>query len=154
MSWTIRDIRNKRASISVWVQDGLTLAQYLGFLDAFGTLIDTATLAVIESQRLQFVPANNVAWSTVPSPTVFNVTGCNFLFDTDGEHGFTFHLPAISESLVNGDLVTVTGNPPMEAIRDAILNGIDISGTVVLPRDPNNAAITTFLASKFTKAGK
>lgn len=154
LSWTIRDYRNKRSTVNLWVQDGETLATYSAALTEFGALIDAASLGVIESMRFEVSPDPDPGWSTVPSPTNPNLIGCNFLYDTSGEHGFTLRLPAISASLVNGDLVTVTGNAPMEAVRDAILNGFQANAVTIVPEDPNGATIDAFLASKFSRAGK
>jgi hypothetical protein len=134
ISYTLLDNDGDRNTVPIFVQDGLTLAQYSEFAIDFGTLLDAVTASKIDAVNLTINVPLDGGWSSSPGATAENQMGGLFNFSTDGRFTHSIRIPGLTSASFNGKEVVVSG--PTSTLVDAITDGLTVTGPVdILPQN-------------------
>ncbi|HRE47193.1 MAG TPA: hypothetical protein PLD47_05660 [Aggregatilineales bacterium] len=138
ISFSVRDADGDTYSVPFHIPStGITLARFQQLANVLATALDDVIDGIIVSASLEFglsLPGGldtvPVAYCEVQKGALFNFTAAG----TSYSHGI--YIPSFTPALFEGDSVN-TGDTAVQALRDAILNGIaaDIDDPAVAPSD-------------------
>lgn len=148
ISFTLRDSDGDPNTVPIFVQSGLTLAQYTSFSDAAVALLDAVTGAKVESANLTIgiaLPGGLKASAVANSE---NQLGALFSLNTPARYKHGLRVPAWLPALFAGKEVDLEG-AGVAAFVNMLTAGLDIGGTQVTPRDGyDNDLVSVATATK------
>lgn len=128
VSFSLTDSDGETSSLPIFVQSGLTLAQYETFVSNAAPLIDAVTGCKLNSASITIYPTLPNGLKASPAAGVENQRGANFLFNTGARYRHSIRVPgwlAFSGQTVNLEAAGVG------AFIDMLVTGL----APVTPRD-------------------
>lgn len=138
VSFSVRDSDGDTNSIPIYVDTGLTVAEYQAMVTAFAPLLDTIVGSVLESASLTIDMNLPAGLKTDPVANIENQKGANLSFSAANsryKHGM--RIPGLLPTLFSGKSVN-TGDADVAAFVQAILNG----EATAVPRDRQGNDLT------------
>lgn len=146
ISYSLLDIRGKRAQVTVFVPTTATLAQIQTFSDLFAAALDDVTGARIMTASVALALTLPGGIKGAATEDTFVQTGMNLAFSAaNTNYRYTAHIPALLSTLIDdGEIVDVG------AVIDALETLYTAGDAVVLPTDENGNDLNGELGRDFS----
>lgn len=133
INYTIRDSKNAKSTSTVWLPDGLTLAEAIGWAEASALLLDELITGVID--RIGINIEVDVPAGAKDTPLTVNTDveeGARFVFGTLNGYNTSTRLATFNEAFIqpNSRIVDQTATE-VAAWVEAIVTGIDVGGNTI-----------------------
>lgn len=134
LSFSVEDSDGDSNTVPLFVQSGLTLAQYTSFAQAVAPILDAVTGAKMTGINVTMGIALPAGLKAAAVDGIENQKGGLFTFNTPARYKHSIRVPAFLASLFSGKNVDLEG-AGVPALVNMFTGGLDVGGTQVTPRD-------------------
>lgn len=142
ISFSVRDSDGDSASIPIYVDTGMTIAEYQAFVTFFAPLLDSVLGSQIDSSTLTLNMTLPGGLKTEPVANIENQKGGNLSFmAANSRYKHSTRLPGLLPANFSGKSVLTTGD------MDTLIQGIIAGDATVIPRDRQGNDLTALASA-------